>query len=418
MRDDEPKPTPNSEPAFDHLPQSSDALPQPNDLPPMVRQVPPGELPVRSSEPNPLLGPSLRVRARSTPGRGIFASFGWCLLFLLILCIGFMVGFVGYLGYAVSLIPGENRLKILEAEVEVFTKAPAEAPNILAAIGFGMGIAELATVLFSIVLLRVSIGREWTREIALRRSSFQHAVLAVVLLPGFIITSNLIGEALMAGMKADPVEENSAELMLKQAFQSWSVLFAVLVIGLGPGLGEEFFCRGFLARGLITRFGLVSGIVITSIFFGMMHGLPLQVLITGCMGVALHLTLWWSRSMWIPIFLHFGNNSIAVLLMLGKLKLIVPEGENADFTRLWLMCAGGVGMLATSGYLLFRSRATLLPIDPNAPMWNSWIPTVAHPPEGSNAVLVQPTIGLGGWFLVGLSVILFLSGAMGSIAFE
>jgi hypothetical protein len=70
--------------------------------------------------------------------------------------------------------------------------------------------------------------------------------------------------------------------------------------------------RGFLGRGLLGRYGPTGGILITSLLFGLVHGNPVQSLYAVVLGLALHLIYRATRSLWVPILIHFLFNAMAV----------------------------------------------------------------------------------------------------------
>src|SRR5207249_3638911 len=100
---------------------------------------------------------------------------------------------------------------------------------------------------------------------------------------------------------------------LEKMFGALPWWYGVLVVGLAPGVSEELWCRGFLGRGLVGRYGPVAGVLLTSLFFGALHLDPPHVVATFCMGAALHVVYLFTRCLWLPILIHFLNNSLAVL---------------------------------------------------------------------------------------------------------
>src|SRR3954468_23799191 len=101
---------------------------------------------------------------------------------------------------------------------------------------------------------------------------------------------------------------------MEKAFGSWPVLLGVFLIGVLPGIGEELWCRGFLGRGLVGTHGVVLGILGTSFLFGLIHVDPCQGTMAMLMGVGLHVVYQLTRSLWMPMLLHFLNNSLAVVM--------------------------------------------------------------------------------------------------------
>jgi hypothetical protein len=160
----------------------------------------------------------------------------------------------------------------------------------------------------------------------------------------------------------------------------------VLEIGVGPGVVEELWCRGFLGRGLVGRYGWPAGILLASLFFGLLHMYPLgYVLVTAVMGVGLHLVYLASRSLWVPMVLHTLNNSLAVLLTVG----VIPAGrleQNLAAAPVLIPLLGAC-VLVFVGVAMATGRVRLVPADPSLPAWEPPYPGVADPPPGANAVL-------------------------------
>src|SRR5262249_9404020 len=96
--------------------------------------------------------------------------------------------------------------------------------------------------------------------------------------------------------------------------QQWPMWFAVSSIAVGPAIAEELWCRAFLGRGFVGRYGVFFGVLLTSIFFGAIHVDPHQGTAAIFMGLILHYTYLVTRSLWVPMLLHFTNNALAVVL--------------------------------------------------------------------------------------------------------
>jgi membrane protease YdiL (CAAX protease family) len=78
----------------------------------------------------------------------------------------------------------------------------------------------------------------------------------------------------------------------------------VLAYAVGPAVGEEVFNRGLLGHLLLSRYGVVLGVLLTSLIFGLMHGFPHAIFafVLGCYFHAIYLA---TRSLWVPILMHF-----------------------------------------------------------------------------------------------------------------
>jgi len=179
-------------------------------------------------------------------------------------------------------------------------------------------------LIYSLVVLRVVVGRRWIHDIGLTRLPPLHLLLGFLALPGFVILSDVLASALQ------PLDAfthrvtgipglGDSNLALRALFENFHWSFAVFAIGLGPGVVEELWCRGFLGRGFIGRYGWLLGIGLASAFFGMLHlWPPSYVLVTAVMGACLHFAYVTSRSLWVPIAMHFTNNSFAALVSMGE----------------------------------------------------------------------------------------------------
>lgn len=92
------------------------------------------------------------------------------------------------------------------------------------------------------------------------------------------------------------------------------LLINILVIAVIPALAEEFLFRGVFQKILIhwTR-SVHAGVFLTSLIFGLMHFQFLTVLPRIALGMVLGYLFVWSRSLWIPVWMHFVNNASGVI---------------------------------------------------------------------------------------------------------
>jgi len=279
-------------------------------------------------------------------------------------------------------------------------------------IGLAVGFAftELLVIGFSWLALRVLVGRDWTRQCALRRPGLAHLVLVLASLPAMILFANisyqlvreLFSKTSIAGL---PGMEEMMELL-----KGWPALFAVLVIGVGPGIGEELWCRGFLGRGLVGNFGWIGGVILTSFFFGLIHVDPSQGTMAMLLGVWLHFVYITTRSLWMPMLLHFLNNSLAILAN----HLPFLEALDLPLKAIpWHLFPATLLALGAIGFALFQSRSRL-----EGGFWRPAYPGVEYPPEDSGARVVHPTpslaailVALAGLALFAVSLGITLTGS-------
>jgi hypothetical protein len=184
---------------------------------------------------------------------------------------------------------------------------------------------------------------------------------------------------------------------------------ALFVIGITPAICEEVFCRGFLAWGLAHRYRTWAVVLIVSFLFGLMHGDPRQALGAGLLGIAIHGSYVATRTLWVPIFVHWANNSLAVVHMHPSLFPVLKPYEDmlkAPTLPFILFVVSGLGFFAAVAYALYQTRCKLVSVDPDRPAWQP--PSLSGmelPPRGSGTVVTHDPLSP-------LSVALIVVGAV------
>ena len=93
-------------------------------------------------------------------------------------------------------------------------------------------------------------------------------------------------------------------------------LFRSLLVGaVVPAVCEEFLFRGLLQRSLEERLSPVKAIVITSAIFAVIHLNIIEIIPLFAIGLLLGYAAYQSRSLYLPIILHFLNNAAAITVM-------------------------------------------------------------------------------------------------------
>jgi uncharacterized protein len=112
------------------------------------------------------------------------------------------------------------------------------------------------------------------------------------------------------------MEKTYAEqIMLMSNLTGWGeYIVSIIIIAFFPAVFEEMFFRGALQSTLhrwIKNYPWIA-IVITSIFFSLIHLSIYLFLSRLFLGVALGWIFYKSRNVWIGIFIHFVNNTFAL----------------------------------------------------------------------------------------------------------
>ncbi|MGI2329185.1 CPBP family intramembrane glutamic endopeptidase [Planococcus sp. YIM B11945] len=93
---------------------------------------------------------------------------------------------------------------------------------------------------------------------------------------------------------------------------SYYVIFTVIVISVIGPIAEEFIFRGVLLKRLIAKTTMWSGVLISSLFFGILHSDILGAFLFGVVASLLYLR---TNNLLVPIMFHAVNNSLAALFM-------------------------------------------------------------------------------------------------------
>lgn len=442
----------SNDPAFPGDDRSAPASPEPSPVVPLALALPVGP-------------PSAVALPSGFPLQpGFWVAILWCLGMLLFTQVPGGIVSVLLMVTLLLTLPGQPDLMTIRNPGELLGSTAGQL-----ALGAGLAVAHLLMIGLGLIVLRVVVGRDWRREVALRRPTWSQALLVAASAPAFVIVANAtyhyvqdrlrfpsandlpaaacflssIGGTLLAagvvcfalwavlgrrwgqrisnnwsptlstgltvaalaglvGCAATlytlalpafrdllPAGAAMADMEeMEGLFTGWPVAVAVLFIAVLPALSEELWCRAFLGRGLIGLHGYFWGVLLTSFLFGIIHVDPCQGTMAMVLGVFLHLVYLMTRSLWMPMLLHFLNNAMAVTL--PRIPL-VQELEAVDRRFGALILAAACGVLVVVGVALYRCRARLA----NEPGEAGWTPQhsgVACPPVGSGTQVVAAAL--------------------------
>jgi uncharacterized protein len=238
---------------------------------------------------------------------------------------------------------------------------------------FWIGAAQLVAIGIVGLLITQGMGPSWSRQIALRRPSALHLLPALLGLPGLMIVMTGV-DGLAKQVLPQWMDLEASFAMMAQ----WPLLSGIIIIGFGPGIGEELWFRSFIGRGLVGRFGVVGGVLITSLLFGLVHLEPHHMVSAFVAGVFLHLAYLATRSLVVPMLLHTLNNIVSVL------EWKFPESGLAAATADQIPVAVYVAasaLLAVSAWVFYRTRAQWVDESAGDSAWRPAFPGVELPPE-------------------------------------
>lgn len=134
-------------------------------------------------------------------------------------------------------------------------------------------------------------------------------------------------------------------------FGNLGVLTMLIAATIGP-VAEEVIFRGMIQKGLMRNYTSIFAIVFSSVIFGVIHMIPIQVVSAMIMGLVLAWIYYKTKSLWIPIIVHVINNSIAFLFIDD-----MDDISSSMFRNQMGSDLGALGVLLVSivlGYFIYR----------------------------------------------------------------
>ncbi len=348
--------------------------------------------------------------ASQKPRPGFWEAVLWCVVFLAVQTLGAIIA--GAVVLAVLALQTPNPVQFVHDQLDglaaAITPTPPNAPPrppVPTGIGQALAYGMLAAQLFSLALIRFvfprRIGPDWKRQLGVRRPAAMHVLLVVLVVPAFIILSGGIHELIV---RITGLEPSAATQAMNSNFRTVPLLVTFLAVAIGPGLVEELWCRGFLGRGLCSRYGFLGGVALTSLFFGFLHIHPAHALVAALMGAYLHFVYLASRSIWVPMLLHMLNNGLGILIALTPVLSDADDRFQKDekgFRAVIEIAA--LALMVFASVALWTSRPEVIPtkskVDDEEPDWlpgskADWQPEYpgisAPPPEAPAKLSYRP----------------------------
>lgn len=353
------------------------------------------------------------------PGFGFWMAVVWTLLYFAVtqLIAGVFFAIVVY-GVALAIEVIQNGSGALEGkQIDAWMNGPGFTTATLVVVAC----TQVAGLFLSWILFRWNVGKQWKRVIAWTRGpTLTHAALVLVGMPALLALAALVDqlvtryvpslqqilEALgihLPGMEG--IHETFARLIGQSP---WPL--ALFVIGVTPAICEEVFCRGFLGWGLSHRYRSWAVVLIVSFLFGCLHIDPQQGLGAMCLGAAIHGSYLATRSLWVPMFVHWANNSLAVVHMHPKLYPVLGPYERLlteSTTSAALFVGSACLLFAAVSYALYQTRCRLVTVDPR-PAWQPSAPRgVELPPPDSGTIVAHDSLSPASVGLVLLGALAF-----------
>lgn len=144
---------------------------------------------------------------------------------------------------------------------------------------------------------------------------FSLPVISIINLANLSLIKYIFGRVLLS---QTPIATTALELIVN-----------VIIIGMSAGVCEEILFRGVIQRSY-EQMGWRKGIVFTAFLFGMMHMDFQKLLGTFLLGGLIGYLVYKSKSLYVGMFAHFCNNTLAVLISYFATKY--SNGQNTGAT--------------------------------------------------------------------------------------
>jgi membrane protease YdiL (CAAX protease family) len=183
------------------------------------------------------------------------------------------------------------------------------------------------------------VGGNWWSIINLGRPRVVHCVLALLCLPAMIPPTAILLSMVASGVSIDGAD------MPPIPYAGSALWLVLLVSAVAPAVGEELFFRGFVGSRLLGRYGVTLGILFTTALFAIVHVNVAQVALAFVAGLFLHAFYLASRSIWVPVLLHFLAN--ASVMVVNRYLAVTPSFEPTDEQLIYLLISFVTLLLAT-----------------------------------------------------------------------
>jgi len=321
-----------------------------------------------------------RSAAAHLPGPGLPESIGW---FFGVYAVQMMAsaGILLVLGVYFAIRQNLTDLDDIRRMLKDLT-TPGESGSVGTLI---IGVTQLAFVLAAIVGALVRLRPGSLRRLSFSAPPWRHALLIlVVMLPLSLVS----GQAYTAANEFWNWLTRDIEFLqqlknvnimesMKAMMQGVPLPLGLLMFAVAPAVAEELVFRGVIGRGLVARWGLIVGVLITSFFFAAAHMHPAHVLGVMPLGIFIHLAYLSTRSFWAPMAMHFLNNALATVVMSMQTEEMPPAlADDGPISPRLVVTA--LLTVVSIGVLLWRSRVVY--VDGNGVEWSPGYPTAETPP--------------------------------------
>lgn len=145
---------------------------------------------------------------------------------------------------------------------------------------------------------------------------WQVALITVVLTYSFMFGTDYVNYLNFKVTTSSPLMKRFYDLIMQALEQMMNGPFwsSFLVTAIFAPIFEEWLCRGMVLRGLLSKMKPAWAIVISALFFAVIHMNPWQALNAFLIGLIMGYIYYKTGSLWLTMLIHFVNNGTSVIL--------------------------------------------------------------------------------------------------------
>jgi sodium transport system permease protein len=223
---------------------------------------------------------------------------------------------------------------------------------------------QLGMMLGPVLIMATILTRSVPKALRINRVSVAQlaavALLAIALHPSYATLAAAVSNEYKLG-------EETTQLLMQfdTLLASAPIAMVLLIMALLPAISEELVFRGFLFAGLERNGGKLRAILLTSLLFGLSHGVLQQSVTAGVMGLLLGWLAARSGSVLTTVVFHFVHNSVSMLFATnGSRGNTVPDwmswavtidGGRWAYTDVWSTMSIGVA-ISLIALIVMQSR--------------------------------------------------------------
>lgn len=210
-------------------------------------------------------------------------------------------------------------------------------------------IAEQLLIFGCTVFYSWYIKTDFKKVFSLGKPSVQNILSGTIMWVGVYIIMMLLTYVLSAIFPSSAASAGEDLVAIIGDQPIWVVLIAAALM---PAICEETAFRGFLFGTLSNRYKIVTAICWTGFIFGLYHMNLVKIIVVGLLGGFLAFAVYKTKSITTSMWMHFLNNSFALILGLYGDKLVdrlpILFKEDLNVGEVLLLILIGVACVAVS----------------------------------------------------------------------